>query len=325
MKKRIFAAFLAAIMVLAFAACSVKEIEKPQTTTRTRSTTEEETADQLETTEEETATTTEDSENTGLRIPIRPLEGEEPDIPVEPSKIIGNPTTKRETTTKKVTTTKKATTTKKETTTELSKEDLIVDEDVKTEYLKYGVIRTQTMTRYYQKLADGSEILVAEEVRNDVFNRIGYNASYAELLPSAKENAVTYRDYIEKILEITNRYRAEGGLAPLELDEKLIEIASVRAEELAWSAVHSHTRPNMRNFTTIFKDGGLNAGSVGENIGWGYNTPEEVCKAWRESESHYANIMNPNFKKVGFGVAKDPDKDSKLCWVQHFWDGKTND
>ena len=300
MKKRIFAAFFAAVMVLAFAACSIVENEQPQTTTRAQSTTKKEKTTKCE-------TTTEQATEEIIDAPQRE-EGSE------------------EETTKKVTTTKKptSTTTKKEATTLISKENLIVDEDVKTEYLKYGVIRTQTLTKYYQKLADGSEILVAEEVRNDVFNRVGYHASYAELLPSAKENAVTYRDYIEKILEITNRYRAEGGLEPLELDDKLIEIASVRAEELAWSGVHSHSRPNLRNFTTIFKDGGLNAGSVGENIGWGYSTPEEVCKAWRESESHYANIMNPNFKKVGFGVAKDPDKDSKLCWVQHFWDGKTN-
>ena len=124
-------------------------------------------------------------------------------------------------------------------------------------------------------------------------------------------------------LEITNGFRAEGGIEPLELDDKLIEIASVRAEELAWSAVYSHTRPNMRSFSSVFKDGGLTTGAVGENIGWGFGTPEEVCQAWRESETHYENIMNPKFKKVGFGVAADPDKDAKFCWVQHFWDGKT--
>lgn len=296
MKKTVIAAIIAAVTLSGLASCSVTEIKEPVIPTSTVTETQTETTTLPETTAETTS---------------------------EPTTVT---TTAAPTTTKKPTTTQKVTTTKKETTTkapETSRADLIEDSEVKTEYLKYGVIRTQTLVKYYEKLEDGSKILVDEEVRNDVFNRMGYYASYADLLPSAKENRETYRDYIEKILEITNGYRAEKGIAPLELDETLVEIANVRAEELAWSAVHSHTRPNMKQFSSIFKEGGISKGSVGENIGWGYATPEEVCRAWKDSPTHYENIMNPNFVKVGFGVAKDPDKDSKLCWVQHFWDGKT--
>jgi uncharacterized protein YkwD len=79
----------------------------------------------------------------------------------------------------------------------------------------------------------------------------------------------------------------------------------------------------MKKFGSIFKEGGISTGNIGENLGMGYSTPEEVCQAWKDSPTHYENIMNPKFVKVGFGVAKDPDKDRKLCWVQHFWDGVT--
>ncbi len=239
-------------------------------------------------------------------------------------------TTQKATTTKKVTTTRKPTTTKKVTTTqaptteEENKEykDYRREEDTFTEALRYGVSRTRTVVRYYETLEDGTEVLVEEKVRAQVFNRVGYSAGYEDLLPAAKENSKTYRDYIEKILEITNGYRAEGGVEPLKLDDRLIEIASARAEELAWSALHEHYRPGFKSFNTIFKEGGISKGVVGENLGWGFETPEAVCKAWKESKTHYENLMNPDFVLVGFGVAPDPEKEGKYCWVQHFWDGK---
>lgn len=233
-------------------------------------------------------------------------------------------TTQKPTTTKKVTTTKKETTTKEETTAQSTtkKNNYRTEEDTYTENLRYGVIRTRTIKRYYETLSDGSEVLVDEEIKAEVVNRLGYSAAYADLLPAAKENRETYSDYINKILEITNEYRAEGGIEPLELDEKLCEIACVRAEELAYSALHEHTRPGFKSFRTIFEEGGIEKGLVGENIGWGYPTPEKVCQAWKDSKTHYENIMNPDFVKVGFGVAADPDTSGKFCWVQHFWDGK---
>lgn len=296
MKKKIISAALAVVLASGMTACGKTQSTEPTTTTEAQATVA------------TTAATTLPTTTTTTQAPT---------------------TTQKPTTTKKVTTTKKPTTTKKVTTTQpttakptTEKKELRKEDDTFTEELKYGVIRTRTVTRYYEALTDGTEVLVEEEVKAEVFNRLGYSASYAELLPAAQENSKTYRDYIEKILEITNAYRAEGGVAPLELDEKLIEIASVRAEELAWSALHEHTRPGLKSFDTVFKEGGVEKGRVGENIGWGYPTPEKVCEAWKNSETHYENLMNPDFVKVGFGVAADPDVDGKLCWVQHFWDGK---
>ena len=127
MKKRIFAAFLAAVMVLAFAACNVKEIEEPQTTTRTRTRTEKESTTLPETTEEEeTATATEDAIDSDLRLPLRPPADADDNSSLKSPVIefpegVEIPITKKETTTKKVTTTKKpTTTTQKETTMRFS-------------------------------------------------------------------------------------------------------------------------------------------------------------------------------------------------------------
>ena len=68
----------------------------------------------------------------------------------------------------------------------------------------------------------------------------------------------------------------------------------------------------------IFKEAGFEEGTAGENLGYGFWTPEEVCQAWKDSRTHYNNIINPKFKQIGIGVAADPDERGKLVWATHF-------
>lgn len=184
---------------------------------------------------------------------------------------------------------------------------------------KYGVIVNKNVTLIYKVLSDGSEKKVGEQVNSINCNRFGYSATYEELLPAAKENREKYRKFINEILRITNGYRAEGGVAPLELDEDLTLMSCARAEELAWSGDHDHYRPGGKYFSSIFRDAGYETGKVGENLGWGYSNAEQVCLAWKNSETHYENMMNPQYTVAGFGVAADPGTDGKYCWTQHFY------
>lgn len=39
---------------------------------------------------------------------------------------------------------------------------------------------------------------------------------------------------------------------------------------------------------------------IGENIAQGYRTTESVMQAWLSSSSHCRNLMNPNFRELGF-------------------------
>lgn len=298
MHRKIISASLAILIAAGLTACGTKQQEAPSTTAATTApTTAASTTAAPATTEAITTTTT-----------------------TAPT------TTKKVTTTAKPTTTKAVTTTKAETTEAATEQTTLpltdfhrTEEDAYTEKLKYGVIRSRAVTRYFAQLEDGTEV-VAKEDFVDVYTRLGYSAGYAELLPAAKDNREKYREMIDEILSIINSYRAEGGLEPLELDEKLTEIACARAEEIAWSGRHSHTRPNGKYFQSLIKEAGIESGFVGENIGWGYTTARDVCEAWKASKTHYENIMNPDFKKTGIGIAADPDPDGNLCWANLFID-----
>lgn len=190
-------------------------------------------------------------------------------------------------------------------------------QNVFREELKYGVSRRRNEISYIETLADGTRITVKQDI-SEYFNRLRYKADFADLLPAAKENMELYSDLIKHELDIINGYRAKEGIAPLTLSDELTEIACARAEEIAWSGEHSHTRPNGKKFSSILKEAGITKGIAGENIGWGYATVEDVCQAWKDSQTHYENIMNPEFVEIGIGIAADPDPDKLLCWTQIF-------
>lgn len=305
MHRKIISASLAILIAASFTACEGAKQENPSTTAASTSAAVTTTASTTT-----TAPTTTEALTTTTAAPTTAA-----------------PTTKKVTTTKKITTTKRAETTASTTaapttaaqTTQLVSDNYRTENDAYTEQLKYGVIRSRAVKRFFAQLEDGTEVLAKEEF-TDVYTRLGYSAGYAELLPAAKENREKYREMIDEILSIINSYRAEGGVEPLELDEKLTEIACARAEEIAWSGRHSHTRPNGKYFHSLIKEAGVETGFVGENIGWGYTAALAVCEAWKASETHYENLMNPDFKKTGIGIAADPDPDGNLCWANLFID-----
>ncbi len=183
---------------------------------------------------------------------------------------------------------------------------------------KYGVIVTETIEVAYRVLKSGKQETLDRTVKSSECIRIGYHASYSDLLPAAQKHESQYSGYAERIVEIINGWRRDAGLKALKINSSLTEIANVRAEEVAWSGKHSHYRPNGRYFSSIFKENGYSSGVVGENIGWGFTTPEAVCQAWKESPTHYENIMKPEFTRIGVGVAPDADPMCGYVWVQHF-------
>ena len=127
----------------------------------------------------------------------------------------------------------------------------------------------------------------------------------------------TTSEYIWDILRITNQERENEGLAPLILSEGLMEGAAIRAPEIVETT--SHTRPDGSScFTAVEKD----YWSMGENLAWGYISPEAAMVGWMNSPGHRANILNSSFEKLGVGyVYEENSPNWKDNWVQMFGGG----
>lgn len=126
------------------------------------------------------------------------------------------------------------------------------------------------------------------------------------LLAIAKINTVTYSEFANRVLELVNIERANAGVAPLVLDEALCNAANMRAIEMDRTGELSHTRPGGRECFTVVDYCNIGYMMCGENIAAGQPTPEDVVNGkygWMSSEGHKANILSPEYTKMGLGYS----------------------
>ena len=120
------------------------------------------------------------------------------------------------------------------------------------------------------------------------------------------------------IVERTNALRTERGIASLTTNDKLMQAAQVRADEMAANSVYSHTRPDGREYTTV-----TDCKYVGENI---HQIPllyleqqkgelaGTVVHSWSKSAGHMENMINASYASIGVGLARGIDGNGLECW-----------
>jgi len=120
----------------------------------------------------------------------------------------------------------------------------------------------------------------------------------------------------QEVIRLVNIERAKEGEAPLQYHAKLQEAAMVRAKEI--SIYYSHHRPDGRSSDTALGEAGVGCPD-GENIAYGYGTPEAVMNAWMKSPGHKAAILSPTATHIGVGFYKATN--GRYYWVQEFSSG----
>ena len=120
------------------------------------------------------------------------------------------------------------------------------------------------------------------------------------MLPTAfAAGGTRYYDWAYEIFDGINEARVQNGVAPLTMDETMLECAMTRAEEL--SRNYGHTRPNGLKWYTVYSS---NPGAMGENIGYGYTSAQDAHQKWLNSREHRKNILNPDYVCCGVGMVE---------------------
>ena len=114
-------------------------------------------------------------------------------------------------------------------------------------------------------------------------------------------------------LELLNQDRAQAGLQPLAASASLDRVAAIRAIQLVADGI-THYRPGRSMLAAVEL---LHAGHIpyvwhGENIIWEGNMPWSQVPAffndwWMASPAHRDNILNPHYRSVGIGTARNGD------------------
>ncbi|MGF1446418.1 MAG: CAP domain-containing protein [Pikeienuella sp.] len=135
-----------------------------------------------------------------------------------------------------------------------------------------------------------------------------------------------FGDFEMEVFNLTNDFRVENGLLPLELSFDLSRAAEDHSIDMADNDFFSHTSSNGDKLGTRLRDAGYDYTTAGENIAAGYQTPEAVVDGWINSSGHRANMLNPNFTHLGVGYVLDTDGVGYgKYWTQNFGAGDSDD
>jgi uncharacterized YkwD family protein len=127
---------------------------------------------------------------------------------------------------------------------------------------------------------------------------------------SASGNISTYA---RQVADLTNEQRRKNGLADLQLDTQLSQVAQTKSQDMQKNGYFSHTSPTYGSPFDMMRDFGVSYRTAGENIAQGQRTPQEVVNAWMNSAGHRQNILNSNFTHIGVGYEASGNH-----WTQMF-------
>ena len=132
--------------------------------------------------------------------------------------------------------------------------------------------------------------------------------------PAQTDVAAAKQDIIDR----TNALRKENGVAVLRVNDKLMQAAQVRADEMAASGIYSHTRPDGRKSNTV-----TDSRYTGENIHsisdlyleqQHKTLSETVVNLWSNSKAHTDNMTNSRYGEIGVGLARGVNQNGLDCW-----------
>jgi len=144
------------------------------------------------------------------------------------------------------------------------------------------------------------------------YNAVSYHPTKAEVVLDQEERA-----FINEI----NKYRNGKGRSDIKISTKLSKAAEAMASDMAdhpESINHEHKDsqgrlPAERAAIYGYTDG------VGENLAAGYETNNDVFKAWKGSAEHNANMLDRDYEVMGIARVTTGNN-YKWYWVNMFGD-----
>lgn len=139
-----------------------------------------------------------------------------------------------------------------------------------------------------------------------------------EPLPNPPDEHSRYADPVKQDvwrLHAVARAQIDPQLPQLSPHTLLDAAAQRHAEWMAANNNMSHTGEAGSSFWDRAKSAGYFGRGGGENIAYGYSSPEGVVTGWMNSKGHRANILNSSWEHIGIGYAKDATNRIYWCCV----------
>jgi uncharacterized protein YkwD len=125
--------------------------------------------------------------------------------------------------------------------------------------------------------------------------------------------------YENEVARLTSIQRMAHGCGALRVDTRLVASAEAHSTDMVQRHFFDHAGSDGSTFVQREARAGYpnaNRAASGENIAWGFRTPQDVVGAWMKSPGHRANILNCSSIAVGVGLAYTSG--GNAYWTQDF-------
>lgn len=147
------------------------------------------------------------------------------------------------------------------------------------------------------------------------------NQSFIKSFTIARPGVLGYSSEItvSKVLDQTNSQRLKLGLKSLTFNSTLSKSAELKANDMFANNYWAHTSPQGKSPWDFFNTAGYEYSLAGENLAKDFYDTEGLMKAWMNSPTHRANIVNPKYQEIGLSVVSGILGGVKTTLVvQHF-------
>lgn len=137
-----------------------------------------------------------------------------------------------------------------------------------------------------------------------------------DALPSPPADTCGHNPTEQQVFLLLNQERLSRGLHAYTCDPFAVKAARGHSQFMCQTKIFSHYAngtPDSR-----LTAAGATFSSCGENIAWGYATPQEVHSGWMTSWGHRAAMLSKSFKRVGVGYVLCNGKSA--YWTENFLD-----
>lgn len=112
-----------------------------------------------------------------------------------------------------------------------------------------------------------------------------------------------------------NMYRAQYGLNPVRLSEKLNQASEVHAKDLAQAGIISHTGTDGSGHGDRVQRQGYYFTIAAENVATGQKSWEDVFQGWKDSPGHNENLLRDDVVDFGIALIYEPKTTYSTYWA----------
>lgn len=123
----------------------------------------------------------------------------------------------------------------------------------------------------------------------------------------------------QKIIALTNKVRSNVKVRALSENKLLTQAAYAKSEDMLLNQYFDHTGPDHKNVANWLANVGYSYTVAGENLAMGFASAEDVVNGWMRSKTHYANLIDPDYKEIGVGMSSGGWRGHETSLVAQFF------